>query len=109
MKFYFPFDELNPLLPRQYLAEWIKPLFPEPRHSIYGLKSKDLEMSETLGDADAFLLPLTWNYYLETGTVTKAIALIKEYNTWRKPVFTWAGFACFIATISIVVFKKYKL
>ena len=78
-------------MPRHFLSEWVKPLFPEPRHSIYGLNPQDLETSQEQSDANAFVLPLTWNYYFEKGKIQDVLALLEEYRQWNKPVYTWAG------------------
>ena len=78
-------------VPRSYLSEWVKPLFPEPRHALYGLNPQDLEYCKEQSDADAFLLPYTWNYYLERGYIQDALALIEEYSQWNKPIYTWVG------------------
>ena len=78
-------------VPRSYLSEWVKPLCPESRHAIYGLDPKDLEYCKEQSDADAFLLPYTWNYYLERGYIQDALALIEEYSQWNKPIYTWVG------------------
>ena len=78
-------------MPRNYLSEWVKPLFPRHRHSLYGLESQDLEFCREQSAADAFVLPLSWNYYFEHGKLKDALALIKEYEQWNKPIYTWAG------------------
>ena len=91
MKIFFHKDDIPELNSRSYLSEWIKPLFPNSRHELYGLKPEELELSETETDTDAFVLPLSWNYYFEHGKLKDALALIKEYEQWNKPVYTWAG------------------
>ena len=76
---------------RFYLAEWIKPLFPKHRHSLFGLDPSDLEISQNESDSDAFILPLTWNYYFDELRINKAIDSIGKYLHWDKPIFSWAG------------------
>ena len=65
MKVFFKQEILSEKTPRHFLSEWIKPLFPEPRHSLYGLDPLDLEYSQQQSNADAFVLPFTWNYYFD--------------------------------------------
>ena len=77
-------------MPRNYLSEWVKPLFPKYRHSLYGLEPQDLEICREQSAADAFILPMTWNYYFERGKIQDALKLIKEYKRWDKPIYTWA-------------------
>jgi len=91
MKIFFNQNDLPDSILRSYLSEWIKPLFPNSRHELYGLKPEELELSETETDTDAFVLPLSWNYYFEHGKIKDALALIKKYELWNKPVYTWAG------------------
>ena len=91
MKIFFQQEILSKTTPRHFLSEWVKPLYPEPRHSLYGLDPRDLETCKEQSDADAFVLPYTWNYYSEEGKVQDAMALIKEYQYWNKPIYTWAG------------------
>lgn len=90
MKLFFSHSDILESVHRSYLSEWVKPLFPEPRHAIYGLDPKDLEYCKEQSEADAFLLPFNWNYYFEEGEVQDAMALIKEYQYWNKPIYTWA-------------------
>ena len=45
MKIYFDKKHLTNSIPRKFYADWIKPLFPKPRHGIYGLKKDDLILS----------------------------------------------------------------
>ena len=83
MKIFFQHNEVPKFLSRVYLADWIKPLFPRRRHSLYGLDSKDLTMSDEKSNADAFVLPLTWNYYFEYGKLNDALVLIVYYYAFR--------------------------
>ena len=69
MKVFFKQEFCTESIQRHYLSEWIKPLFPNSRHALYGLKPEELELSETEVDSDAFMLPLTWNYYFEHGKI----------------------------------------
>ena len=91
MKFFSKIDNLPEKLPRHFLSEWLKPLFPTHRHSLYGLNTKDLEYCKNQSDADFFLLPFTWNYYFDRGNIRDAMVLIEEYRQWNKPIYTWVG------------------
>ncbi len=89
MKIYFNKNQIDKTIPRQFYAEWIKPVFPNNRHSIYGLKREDLMICDSPEDADLFILPLTWNYYFEKGELDIAINILKSYYDFSKPIFTW--------------------
>ena len=89
MKIYFNREELNETIPRHFLAEWIKPIFPKKRHSLYGLKYDDLILSKSPDESDILIIPLTWNYYFEIGELNKVLNLLKLYYSFRKPIFTW--------------------
>ncbi|MBA65892.1 MAG: hypothetical protein CMG55_08845 [Candidatus Marinimicrobia bacterium] len=89
MKIYFNRNQIDKSISRQFYAEWIKPVFPNKRHSIYGLKPEDLMICESPADADLFILPLTWNYYFEKGELDIAINILKLYHGFSKPIFTW--------------------
>tara|TARA_Y100000588_G_C14248582_1_gene922494 strand:+ start:1235 stop:2257 length:1023 start_codon:yes stop_codon:yes gene_type:complete len=91
LKLFFSYNDLIESVPRSYLSDWAKPLFPTYRHSLYGLDPKDLEYCKQKSDADGFLLPFTWNYYMDRGCVNDALTLIEEYRKWSKPIYTWIG------------------
>ena len=91
MRVFFRKTGINFHIPRKYYAEWIKPIYPKSRHSIYGLTEKDLSLSINQKDADIFILPMTWNYYFEFGKLNEAIKIIREYEPYKKPILTWAS------------------
>ena len=76
---------------RKFFAEWIKPIYPTVRHSLYGLHEQDLLLSKSEEDADVLILPLTWNYYLEYGKLSDAMNTIQEYEKYKKPILSWTS------------------
>ena len=91
MKIYFKTNKILHSIPRKFYADWIKPLFPDLRHDIYGIKKKDLTLSLNPKKADILILPLTWNYYFKYGKVNEAIETIQFYEMLNKPIITWVS------------------
>ena len=91
MKVHFEKSKFIKNLPRKFYADWVKPLFPTMRHEIYGIRKKDLILSETPEDADILILPLTWNYYFENGIINEAYKVIRHYEKHSKPIITWVS------------------
>ena len=91
MKIYFKPDKTLHSIPRVFYADWIKPLFPDLRHDIYGIKKKDLILSLNPKKADILILPLTWNYYFQYGKINEANETIKFYEMFNKPIITWVS------------------
>ena len=91
MKIYFKKNKITGSIPRKYYAEWIKPLLPDLRHEIYGLRKQDLIFSENPENADLLILPLTWNYYFEYGKTDEAKEILKYYEMLNKPIITWVS------------------
>ena len=89
MKIHFEFEDLKKELPRKYISEWVKPLYPFSRYSVYGLVENDLEYCNNIQKADLCVLPMTWNYYFENGTINKAVGLVKKYKKEQKKIFSW--------------------
>ena len=89
MKIYFDKKDLKDSIPRKFYADWIKPLFPKPRHEIYGMKEDDLILSSNPKNADLLILPLTWNYYFENRKIIEACEILKYYETLNKLIITW--------------------
>ena len=107
MKIYFDKNDIPDRISRKYISDWIKPLYKKSRHGLYGLNSKDLILSKSPRDADGFVLPLTWNYYLERNQDNMAISIIKSYKKWKKPIYTWntGDFSLKIPKGEFIVFK----
>ena len=91
MKIYFKTNKILHSIPRKFYADWIKPLFPDLRHDIYGIKKKDLTLSLNPKKADILILPLTWNYYFKYGKIHEAIETIQFYEMLNKPIITWVS------------------
>ena len=91
MKIYFKRDKLTRSIPRKFYADWIKPLFPDLRHNIYGIRKKDLSLSINPKNADLLILPLTWNYYFDYRKADEAKEIIKYYEMFNKPIITWVS------------------
>ncbi len=90
MKIFFKKDNISDDIPRYYLSDWIKPIYKYSRHSLYGLDPQDLILSDNPFDAEALILPLSWNYYYEKNKINDAIEILNEYENWDKPVYTWS-------------------
>ena len=91
MKIYFKTNKISDSIPRKFYADWIKPLFPDLRHDIYGIRKKDLTLSLNPKKADILILPLTWNYYFQYGKTNEANEIIKYYELLNKPIITWVS------------------
>ena len=91
MNIYFKKNDIESHIHRKFYAEWIKPIYPKVRHSLYGLQKQDLWLSKNEEDADVLILPLTWNYYLKYGKLSDAMNTIKEYEKYKKPILSWAS------------------
>ena len=91
MKIYFKKDKIKSSIPRKFYSDWIKPVFPHLRHSIYGIKQQDLKLSENPENAHLLILPLTWNYYFEYGKIDEAIDILQQYYMLNKPIITWVS------------------
>ena len=91
MKVYFKINKISDSIPRKFYADWIKPLFPDFRHDIYGIRKKDLTLSLNPKKADILILPLTWNYYFEYKKIKKANHILKHYEVINKPIITWVS------------------
>ena len=89
MKVYFKINKISDSIPRKFYADWIKPLFPDLRHDIYGIK-KDLTLSLNPKKADILILPLTWNYYFQYEKLL-TYEIIKYYELLNKPIITWVS------------------
>jgi len=90
VKFYFPTESKYKSIPRKYFSEWIKPIFPEEHQKKYKLAKEDIEFCKNIDNADALVMPLTWNYYFENEVVNEAMSLIDKYNKYNKPIYTWS-------------------
>jgi len=91
MKIYFKKNKILDSIPRKFYADWIKPLFPNLRHDIYGIRKQDLTLSVNPKNADILILPLTWNYYFEYGKTDEANEILKYYEKLNKPIITWVS------------------
>lgn len=91
MKIYFKKNKITGSIPRKFYADWIKPLLPDLRYKIYGLRKQDLILSENPENADLLILPLTWNYYFEYGKTDEAKEILKYYEKLNKPIITWVS------------------
>ena len=108
MKIYFNKKNIPDRISRKYISDWVKPLYKQSRHSLYGLDFNDLVLSKSPEDADAFVLPLTWNYYLENNLSNEAISILKNYKIWKKPIYTWntGDFSLKVPKGEFIIFKQ---
>lgn len=93
MKLYYPKSHYYPKS-RRNIFPLLKPFIKESdfsdvqRIAIYGVSEQDFEVVNTLEEADVSILPMAWNYYLHTNTVSTALDFINHCNTLQKSV--WA-------------------
>jgi len=59
------------------------------RFELYGISEKDYDFVDQLTDADVVILPMAWNYYVETKQLDSAHALIKAAAREQKIVWSW--------------------
>ncbi|MAI85853.1 MAG: hypothetical protein CMF99_01505 [Candidatus Marinimicrobia bacterium] len=91
MRIHFKTNKILHSIPRKFYADWIKPLFPDLRHDLYGIRKKDLILSLNPKKADILILPLTWNYYFQYGKTNEANEILKYYEMIGKPIVTWVS------------------
>ncbi len=91
MKIYFTQNKIIPSIPRKFYADWIKPVYPDFRHDIYGIRKRDLSLSLNPKNADLLILPLTWNYYFDFKKSDEAKEILKYYKKFNKPIITWVS------------------
>ena len=91
MRIYFKKNKIKHSIPRKFYSDWIKPIFPNLRHGIYGIKKQDLILSANPKNADLLILPLTWNYYFEYGKINEVKEILKHYEAFNKPIITWVS------------------
>lgn len=60
----------------------------EDRRSVYGIDKEDFSIVKSPGQADATILPMAWNYYLESGSKERALAFYKVARKNNLPVFS---------------------
>ena len=82
----------NPIIDssnRPFLVDILKPVLPQIRLSKYGLDINYLTIVESPENADYFLLPFIWDYYLRNKIISQAISLIKISSQLNKRILIW--------------------
>ena len=71
---------------RIYLADILRPFLPNIRFNEFGIDEDIIKLVEHIEDSDICLLPMAWNYYLNTNQINKAKELIKKAQTGSKNI-----------------------
>ncbi len=94
MKLYYPKSHYNTSY-RSELFPLLKPFIKEAaftdeqRIAIYGVSAKDFEIADTFHGADVCILPMSWNYYMQTHQLKQASEFITESKTQQKIVWSF--------------------
>ncbi len=89
MKLYFPENHYDNNY-RSHVFPLLKPFIKgdgftdTERIEMYGVSEKEFCLVSTITDADYVVLPMSWNYYVETKQVHKAEILIQEAKEYNK-------------------------
>lgn len=94
MKLYYPkshYDKTHRGLVFPLLKPFIKgeDYSDNERIASYGVSEKDFVFTDVLNDADHVILPMAWNYYLQTGQIKKATDFVKQCAALNKKVITF--------------------
>ena len=71
---------------RVYLADILRPFLPSNRFIEFGIDEDLIKLVDHIEDSDICLLPMAWNYYLNTNQINKAKELIKKAQTGSKKI-----------------------
>ena len=63
---------------RNFLCDILRPFLPKNRFSEFGIDDNIIKLVEHIEDSDICLLPMAWNYYLNTNQVDKAETFIQR-------------------------------
>lgn len=94
MKLYAPLAHYNKHY-RSALFPLLKPFVKgkgfsdEARMVLYGISEKDVTIVDALSDADVCVLPMSWNYYMQTQQQEAAYQLIAKAKEQRKEVWSF--------------------
>ena len=88
LKLYTEINDLN-TIKRKYLVDLLKPLLPEKNFDKYDIKNVELILVTDKDEADYFVLPFSWNFYIDKNNYSGAMALIKKAVKYNKKILIW--------------------
>ena len=93
------YTELSHYNPKQriYLADILRPFLPNNRFNEFGIDDDIIKLVENIEDSDICLLPMAWNYYLNTNQVDKAKKIIHMAQSENKKILVWVKGDYFIS------------
>ena len=71
---------------RGFLNDILRPFLPTERLEEFGIDNGMIKLVDHIEDSDICLLPMAWNYYLNTSQINKAKELIKKAQTGSKKI-----------------------
>ena len=74
---------------RMYLVDLLKPIVPEINLAKYNLIDYPIQIVKNEYESDYFLLPYSWNYYINTNTTYYSHEYIIKANTINKKILIW--------------------
>jgi len=93
MKLYYPSQLYNPAY-RGKVFPLLKPFLKDAnytdaqRQAFYGVSDTDFVLVETMEEAQVVILPMSWNYYVQTNQLDKVYALIADAKEVNKVVWS---------------------
>ena len=94
MKIYYPSSHYNKTY-RVQVFPLLKPFIKgenftdENRREMYGVSAKDYYFVNNMVEAELVVLPMAWNYYVQTNQLHLAYKLVKEAEKADKRVWSW--------------------
>ena len=82
---------------RIFLSDILRPFLPNVRFNEFGIDNNLVCIEKTIEESDICLLPMAWNYYLNTKQVNKAVELILKAKTVEKKILIWVVADYFIS------------
>ena len=71
---------------RGFLNDILRPFLPTERLEEFGIDNRMIKLVHNIEESDLCLLPLAWNYYLNTNTIFLANKLIKKSQKYGKKI-----------------------
>lgn len=93
-KIFYPEHLCNPKF-RANIFPLLKPFLKNSEYSdterqkSYGISSKDISFVKEMKFADVIILPMSWNYYVKTGSEKSALKFISSCSAFRKKIFIY--------------------
>ena len=75
---------------RKYLADILRPFLPNNRFSEFGIDKDIIVLVNTIEESHICLLPMSWNYYVDTNQINIAKRLILKAEAAEKKILIWA-------------------